>query len=68
MEINERSLNWIHDTLVFGKTQVFKDSVLTNAGMRILISFQETVKEGSDLYDESLKCNIPVTIDEKKHS
>ena len=65
VEINERSLNWIHDTLVFGKTQVFKDSVLTNPGMRILISSQETVKEGSDLYDESLKCNIPVTIDEK---
>ena len=65
VEVNERSLNWIHDTLVSGKTQVFKDSILTNPDMRILISSQEIVKEGSDLYDETLKYDIPVTIDEK---
>ena len=65
IEINERSLNWVHDTLVSGKTQVFKDSFLTNPDMRILISSQEIVKEGSDLYDESLKYDIPVQIDEK---
>ena len=65
VEVKERSLNWIHDTLVSGEEQVFKDSVLTNPDMRILISSQETVEEGSDLYDESLKYNIPVTIDEK---
>ena len=65
VEVNERSLNWVDDTLVSGKLQVFKDSVLTNPDMRILISSQEIVKEGSDLYHESLKYNIPVTIDEK---
>ena len=65
VEINERSLNWVHDTLVSGKSQEFKDSVLTNPDMRFLISSQEIVKEGSDLYDESLKYDIPVTIDEK---
>ena len=70
VEVNERSLNWIHDTLVSGKTQVFKDSLLTNPDMRILISSQEMVKEGSDLYEESLKSdaegkyNLPITIDE----
>ena len=70
VEVKERSLNWIHDTLVSGKKQVFKDSLLTNPDMRILISSQEIVREGSDLYEESLKSDakgkqdLPITIDE----
>ena len=35
--------------------------------MRILISPQETVKGGSNLYEESLNYDIPVQIDEINH-
>ena len=58
VKVNERSLNWIHDTFVSGKKQVFINSIQSNPDMRVLVSSSERVNEGTDLYKEALKTNV----------
>ena len=58
VKVNERSLNWIHDTLVSGKKQVFINSIQSNPDIRVLVSSTERVNEGTDLYKEALKTNV----------
>ena len=58
VKVNERSLNWIHDTLVSGKKQVFVNSIQSNPDIRVLVSSTERVNEGTDLYKEALKTNV----------
>ena len=69
--VTERTLNWIHDTVISGKKQIFKESILTNPDMRISISSTEKVKPDTDLYNKSLPPNaggvndVPIEINEK---
>ena len=69
--LTERPLHWIHDTLISGKKQIFKYSILTNPDMRISISSTEKVEKDTDLYNKSLikiskgLYDLPITIDEK---
>ena len=58
VKVNERSLNWIHDTFVSGKKQVFINFIQSNPDMRVLVSSTERVNEGTDLYKEALKTNV----------
>ena len=69
--LTERPLHWIHDTLISGKRQIFKHSILTNPDIRISIASTEKVEEDTDLYNKSLTkiskglYDFPVIIDEK---
>ena len=69
--LTERPLYWIHDTLISGKKQIFKHSILTNPDMRISIASTEKVEEDTDLYNKSLTkiskglYDLPITIDEQ---
>ena len=58
VKVNERSLNWIYDTLVSGKKQLFINSIQSNSDMRVLVSSTERVNEGTDLYKKALKTNV----------
>ena len=70
-QATERDLNWIHDAVISGKKQVFKEPILANPDMRISISSIEKIKPGTDLYNKSLPPNagrindVPIEIDEK---
>ena len=69
--VTERALNWIHDTVISGKKQVFKEPILANPDMRTSISSTEKVKPDTDLYNKSLPPNaggindVSIDIDEK---
>ena len=58
VKVNERSLNWIHDTFVSGRKQVFVNSIQSNPDMRVLVSSTEKVNESTDLYKQALKTNV----------
>ena len=50
LKVCERPLNWVHGTILDGKKQHFNGSLRTNADVRILISTEEKVGSGTDLY------------------
>ena len=69
--LTERSINWVHDTIVSGKKQVFKDSIQTNPDVRIVITSTKKIEKETELYNTVLQAekkenyNLPVKWDEK---
>ncbi|XP_057311884.1 uncharacterized protein LOC130649592 [Hydractinia symbiolongicarpus] len=50
VKVAERSLHWVHGTIITGDKQNFVGNVHTNPDIRMLVSSTDDVKEGSDLY------------------
>lgn len=76
LKVSERPLNWVHGTLLDGSQQQFNGNVRTNADIRMVVSTQDVVKEGDDLYQSvapggqslfQLKDGKPV-VDENKNN
>ena len=73
VKLTERSINWVHDTLISGKKQVFKDSIQANPDVRIVITSTKKIEEETELYNTVLKTetkgnyNLPVKWDEKNN-
>jgi hypothetical protein len=65
-KVSERSLNWVHGTILDGGKQEFAGNLRLNPDIRLLISTEEKVKEGSDLYQSAFRNGIPIRIDNGK--
>ena len=50
LKVCERPLNWVHGTILDGRSQQFNGSLRTNPDVRILMSTEEKVQQGKDLY------------------
>ena len=50
LTVAERSVNWVHGTIISGDKQTFSDNILQNPDIRLKICTTDTVKEESDLY------------------
>ena len=67
IKVSERPLNWVHGTVLDGSKQQFNGSLRTKPDVRILMSTEEKVQLGSDLY----RCcfpggNVPILIKDDK--
>ena len=50
IKVTERPLNWVHGTILDGRKQEFTGSLRSNPDVRLLMSTEEKIKQGSDLY------------------
>lgn len=67
LKVCERPLNWVHGTILDGGKQQFNGGLRTNPDVRILMSTEERVDQGSDLYRSCFPGNnIPLLIKDDK--
>lgn len=67
LKVCERPLNWVHGTILDGGKQHFNGSLRSNPDVRILMSTEEKVQLGSDLYRSCFPGgNVPLLVKEDK--